>query len=125
MQDKKYYDIEYTDLIPGITFKFKKLNPIEHLNLVTTNNVWEKEHDDYKGLFEKILINVLWTKDGKNWQPLVDTDGNSKLPEFEDNISIGLDLFYIFKNEVLNPVFIESKTYQNIMKRIKGEDNSK
>ena len=31
MQDKKYYDIEYTDLIPGITFKFKKLNPIEHL----------------------------------------------------------------------------------------------
>ena len=116
MEDKKYYEIEYDDLLPGIKFKFRKLNPIEHLGLVTSDNgSWNDEGKDYTKLFGKILVNVLYTKDDKNWIPLIDSDGNAKLPEFEDNISIGLDLFYRFKSEVLNPVFTESKTYQNFI----------
>ena len=126
MQDKKYYEIEYTDLIPGVTFKFAKLNPIEHLNIVTLQQSWDvNKNGGYTGLLEKILINVLWTKDNKNWIPLIDSEGNAKLPEYETCPSLGLDLFIRFKNEVIEPVFTESKTFQNIMNRRKQKETTK
>ena len=123
MSDKKYYEIEYTDLMEGVTFKFKKLNPIEHLGLVTAN-ITEDNKTDFTEQYKKFLINVLWTKDGTNWMPLIDSEGNSKLKEFEDNVAIGLDLIYRFKNEVLNPVFTESKTFQDIIKHQKNKKNT-
>lgn len=118
MEDKKYYEIEYTDLIDGVTFKFKKLNPIEHLDLVTTEGVWKKQHDDFNGLLQRFFRNILWTKTGERWNPLVDGDGDPTLPELDDNVGVALDLFYLFKEKVLQPVFTESKTYQNLLKQV-------
>ena len=116
--EEKYYETIYEDLIEGIKFKFKKLNPVEHLGLCTSSQTWEKINGtDYTELYKKIFINILFTKNGTDWIPLVDSEGNARLKEFEENVSIGLDLFFEYKKKVINPVFTESKTIQNITNR--------
>lgn len=125
MEDKKYYEIEYKDLIKGVTFKFRKLNPIDHLNLVTTESAWKKQHDDFGGIIKMMFKNILWTKTGETWVTLADDDGDSTLPELDDNIGVCLDLFYLYREKVLAPVFTESKTYQNLLKQVEEEETTK
>ena len=122
MERENYWEREYKDLCDGVTFKFKKMNTIEHLNLVTKNVEFERLDGDRAEYFiQKCLRLVIWTKDGVTWNNLVDEEGNSKLPEMNNNASIGLDLFYCFKRDVLMPVFTESKTFQNSMREIREE----
>ena len=119
---EKYWEKEITNLCDGIIFKFKKMNAVEHLNLVTKNVDFERLDGDRAEYFiNKCLSMTIWSRDGQNWNNLIDAEGRSKLPEFEDNVSIGLDLFYYFKRDVLAPVFLESKTFQNSMKEIEQE----
>ena len=122
MERENYWEKEYKDLCDGVTFKFKKMNTIEHLNLVTKNVEFERLDGDRAEYFiQKCLRLVIWTKDGVTWNNLVDEEGNSKLPEMNNNASIGLDLLYCFKRDVLMPVFTESKTFQNSMREIREE----
>lgn len=124
MEDKKqsYWTIEYRDLCEGVTFRFKKMNTVEHLNLVTKNVEFESLDGDKAEYFiSKCLSMTQWTKDGNTWNNLVDAEGNAKLPELETNPSIALDLFYYFKKDVLLPVFTESKTFRSSMEALEEE----
>lgn len=125
MSEEKYYETVYDKLIDGVKFKFKKLNPVEHLSLCTGWQTWEKVNgSNYSALINKVLINVIFSKNDTDWFPLVDENGNSRLPEFEDNIWVGMDLFLEYKKKVINPVFTESKTIQNITsQKKKGTTN--
>ena len=108
-----YWENTYKDLIDGVVFRFKKMNPIEHLNLVTKNVDFERlDGDNAEYFIKKCLQMTLWTKDNVTWNTLVDSEGNAKLPELERKMSAALDLFYYFKKDVLLPVFFESKTFQ-------------
>lgn len=119
---ENYWEKEYKDLCDGVVFKFKKMNTVEHLNLVTKNVDFENLDGGRAEYFiQKCLSLTLWTKDGSTWNKLIDDEGNSKLPELDVNPSIGLDLFYYFKKDVLIPVFLESKTFQNSMKEVQAE----
>lgn len=114
-EEPLYWENSYKDLIDGIVFKFRKMNPVEHLNLVTKNvNFEEMDGKDAEYFIQKCLQMTLWTKDGQTWNPLVDDEGNARLPELERNMSVGLDLFYYFKKDVLLPVFFGSKTFQKL-----------
>ena len=115
---KDYAEIRYSDLCEGVTFKYKKLNPIEMINLVTKNFDFGKQDKDEQDLLliQKILRNILWTKDGETWVELIQEDGIPKLPELNSDPTIALDLFYRYKADVLAPVFYESKTFQSFMK---------
>lgn len=114
---KNYWETEYKDLCEGVTFRFRKMNAIEHLNLVTKNVDFENMDGGRAEYFiQKCLENTMWSRDGENWAKLIDSEGNAKLKELDTNPSIGLDLFYYFKKEVLIPVFLESKTFQNSMR---------
>lgn len=113
---EKYYEKEHKDLVEGFSFKFKKLNPIDHLSLVTQNIDIEKlEGENAKGFILNCMRNVIWRKGESDWGTLTDSEGNCKTVELEDNPSLFLDLYYRYKQEVLLPVFIESKTFQNLI----------
>ena len=121
-ENKAYWTIEYKDICDGVTFKFRKMNTIEHLNLVTKNVEFDSLDGDKAEYFiSKCLGMAMWTKDGVNWNNLIDSEGNSKLQEMDLNPSIALDLFYYFKKDVLLPVFTGSKTFQKSMKEIEAE----
>ena len=113
-EQTKYWENTYEGYCEGVKFKFKKMNTVEHLNLVTKNVEFEKLDGDKAEYFiSKCLKTTLWSRDGSNWNQLVDEEGNSKLPELDEKPSIALDLFYLFKRDVLMPVFTESKTFQS------------
>lgn len=123
-EKKLYWQEEFTDICEGVTFRFRKMNTVEHLNMVTRNVEFEQlEGEKAEYFINKCLRMAMWTKDGKTWNNLIDEEGNAKLQELDVNPSIALDLFYYFKREVLLPVFTGSKTYQNSMKEIlEGSD---
>ena len=113
---ERYWETIYDDIFEGVQFKFKKLNPIEHINLVTYNT----KDIEGPGVGNELFIRkcakyLLWSKDGSNWFPIVDDLDNSRLPELDENPSILLDLFCRFRKDVLVPVFLESKTYQSVL----------
>lgn len=117
MENINYWEIIYSDICEGIKFKFKKMNTVEHLSLVTKNVDFDNLDASKADYFiSKCLQNTLWSKDDINWNPLIDGEGNAKLGELASNVSIALDLFYAFKRDVLVPVFTGSKTFQNFMK---------
>lgn len=111
-----YWERTYTELLDGVQFKFKKMNTVEMLNLVTKNVDFERlEGDKAEFFISKSLQTTIWSRDGVNWTPLVDAEGNAKLPELDTNPSVALDLFYAFKRDVLAPVFTGSKTFQSFI----------
>ena len=126
MENNNYWEVTYKDIIDGVVFKFKKMNPIEHLNLVTKNVEFERlDGDNAEYFIKKCLQTTLWSKDNQTWNPLVDSEGNSKLPELSNHMSAALDLFYYFKKDVLLPVFTESKTFQRSISAIQEEQAEK
>ena len=109
----KYYELKYNDILEGVTFKFKKMNPVEHLSFVLKLPDNEQNGVDKAQTFiQKVLENCLWSKDEQNYFPLVAEDGSARLPELIDNPQISLIMFARFKQEVLVPVFTESKIFQ-------------
>ena len=117
LKNRDYWNNEISNIYEGVTFKFKKLSPITHLSLVTRNTSIDSSPSEVLDNFIKqCLLNVLWTKDGNKWLPLVDDAGNSRLPEADEHPEILFDLFNSFRTEVLLPVFTESKTFQNFIK---------
>ena len=120
---KEYWNNEYTDICPDVMFKFKQTNPIDLINLVTNSLDYEKAPiTRQKQFVTECLQQVIWTKNGTEWFPLVDGDGNPRLPEFRANPTIGFDLFFRFRNQVINPVFTESKTFQSLISESKATD---
>ena len=114
---KEYWNEEYTDICEGVMFKFKQTNPIDLINLVTDSLDYEKSSPVVKKQFVTQCLNqVVWTKNGTEWFPLIDVDGNPRLPEMRNNPSVGFDLFFKYRTEVINAVFTESKTFQSLTK---------
>ena len=120
----RYWENNY-ELIPGIQFRFRKMNPIEHLDMMTINA--NKGKIDPTALNEMCLKNAEWSKDGKTWRELIDSNNNTTLPEYDDHLGIVFDLILKFKQDVVEPVFQESKIFQNLMSEdtlSKGKTNS-
>ena len=123
---KEYWNEQYDDLYPGIVFRFKKINPIELINLVTENMNFEDTSIERKNEFTKqCLLNVEWSKNsGANWFPLIDRDENPHLPELVNNPMIAFDIFFAFRRDVITPVFTESRTYQNLIEQSRKRNSS-
>lgn len=112
----EYWNTEYTDIFPGITFKVKKINPIEIISLVNASIDFEKETFEHKNEFiKRCLLNIVWSKDGSKYFPLIDSENNPHLPELITNPTIAFDVFYVIRKDVIMPVFTESRTYQNLI----------
>lgn len=104
---------EYTDLLEGVIFKVKEINPIDMLNLVMANIDPQTRQLKYQRDFlNECMKQFIWTKDGMQWFPLIDDEGRARLPELDSNPSLALDLMFNFRKDVLMPVFTESKTFR-------------
>lgn len=120
---ERYYDKLITDLCPGITFKYKRLNPVEHIALATRNIEAERSNksastnsaDLLEQHIKKCLTNILFTKDERTYRPIVNDNGVANFDELNDSPSLALDLYYAYKTDVIQPVFYESKTFQNLL----------
>jgi hypothetical protein len=122
---KEYWKEEITDICPGVMFKFSQTNSIDLITLVTDSIDYESANSSRKKQFvTQCLQQVIWSKNGVDWYPLVDADGNPRLPEFKDDPTIGFDLFSRFRSKVINPVFTESKTFQNLTKDFTESDKN-
>ena len=110
----KYYEKEYKDLIDGVIFKFKKLDAIEHVELAMDSASWESKNKKIrtKEMLTNLYTNVLFSKDGTTFRELIDSEGHINLPDLDECPSAALDLYHIFKEEVIFPVFTNSKTFQ-------------
>lgn len=106
---KNFWEVEYKDFVPGVTFRFKKLNSLDVLDLADRNVGSTGKTKEFK---RDCLVNVLWSKNGSDWRELMDEDGNLSL---DIPSSALLDIFYKFRSEVCLPVFTESKTYQSLL----------
>lgn len=114
-----YWNKEYTDLCEGIIFKFKQISPVALINLITKDiDIKKMSVIESEAFINKCLQNVVWTKNGGEYMPLLNDDGSGRLQELETQPYIALDLFYKFRADVLTPVFIESKTYQNFTQEL-------
>ena len=112
---KEYWKEEITDICEGFMFKIKQTNAIDLINLITDSLDYEKAETERKTQFVKqCLSQFIWSKNGTDWYPLIDEDGNPRLTELRDNPVIGFDLFFKFRRDVINPVFTESKTFQSL-----------
>lgn len=124
-----YTQIRYNDIHEGILFKYKQMTPIEIIGLSTRNVSFSSvtfESTDIESMVKLCLDKILWSKDdGVTWTPLIDSVGNAKLPELNMYPQMGMDLFYRFRKDVLSPVFIESKTFQNSMSPQKDKEENK
>lgn len=124
-----YTQIRYNDIHEGILFKYKQMTPIEIIGLSTRNVSFSSvtfESTDIESMVKLCLDKILWSKDdGVTWTPLIDAAGNAKLPELNTYPQMGMDLFYRFRKDVLSPVFIESKTFQNSMSLQKDNEENK
>jgi hypothetical protein len=122
-----YYEEQLDKIYDGVIFRFKKINPIDYINLVTKHTETTASKSTMKTSADFIgscLSYIQWTKDGATWTDLVDPNGNSRLPELDEHPTIGFDLYYAFVQKVIAPVFIESKTFQSLMSQEKT-NNSK
>lgn len=108
MENKAFWEIEYTDFVPDVVIKFKKMNSLDVLDLADRNI---GKGGDTKQFKKDCLQNVLWSKGGE-WFTLMDDDGNVTLPDLK-NATL-LDIFFKFRNTVCLPVFTESRTYQKL-----------
>ena len=106
MMEKKFWEDEYTDLVPDVTIKFKKMSSLDVLDLADRNI---GKGGDSKQFKLDCLKNVIWSNGGEYFT-LMDDDGNVTLPGLEP--STLLDIFFKFRSVVCLPVFTESKTYQ-------------
>ena len=110
----KYWEKIYTDIYDGVSFKIKKINPIDHINLACYNMNSKTELDN-DSFIKQCVKHCLWSKDGYTWFPVIDDLGNARLPEVEEHPAIIFDLYYNFRQDVLVPVFLESKTFQKVL----------
>ena len=109
-----YTQKEYKDLLDGVIFKVKTINPIDMLNLTMANIDPQTRQLKYqKDFLQECMKQFIWTKDGMQWFPLIDDDGRARLPELDTNPSLMLDLMFEFRKDVLMPVFTESKTFHS------------
>lgn len=123
---KDFWNTEYTDIADGVIFKFKKPNPVEFINLITKDiDLKTASYAATEEFINKCLSYAIWSKDGTNWNPVLNADGTGRLPEVNDSPEIALDLFYKFKGDILTPVFTESKTFQNFIKELDNQELSK
>lgn len=106
----EFWEVEYKEFVPNVLIKFKKMNSLDVLDLADRNVNGDGDSKKYK---LDCLRNVLWTRNGTDWFPIMDEDGNLTL-EGVSNSTL-LDIFYKFRSTVCLPVFTESKTYQSLV----------
>ena len=123
--EKDFWNNEYTDIAEGVIFKFRKPNSVEFINLITRDiDIKTASFEASEEFISKCLSYVIWSKDNVTWNPVLNSNGTSRLPEMDDNPAIALDLFYKFKGDVLTQVFTESKTFQNFIKDLEKKEVS-
>lgn len=93
----------------SIDFKIEKINPNEHLTLVfaVTQTAISKDLDYNDNVNEKMLSKIHFTKNGKDWQHIVQQDGAARLPELETSPILLVYLLNEFRKRVVDPVFPE------------------
>lgn len=112
MEGKAFWEVEYTDFIPDVIIKFKKLNALDQLDLADRNIGKAGNSKQFK---LDCLQNVAWTRNGSEWFDLMDESGNCTLPEC--SASTLLDIFFKYRNVVCLPVFTESRAYKGLMEQ--------
>lgn len=123
---KEYWNDEIKDVYEGITFKVKQTNPVDMIALITESLDYENAPIEKKSEFvNKCLQQFIWTKQDGNWYPLLDGDGNPRLPEYMQNPAIAFDLFMHFRSKVIMPLFTESKTYRDLTTASKAKTSKK
>lgn len=110
--NRQYWEKTWDNLCPGIIFKLSKIPPLERLTVFYNRQaVAQKGHTVQSSL--DMIKYWQWSKDGGiTWSPIVNNNGSLRLEELETNLALIVDLGNLFQDEVLLPVFIESKTYQ-------------
>lgn len=93
----------------SIDFKIQKINPNEHLTLVfaVTQTAISKDLNYNDNVNGKMLSKILFTKNGKDWQHIIQDDGAARLPELETSPGILVHLLNEFRKRVVEPVFQE------------------
>ena len=102
----EFWEVEYTDFVPNVTIKFKKMLSLDVLDLADRNI---GKAGDSKQFKLDCLRNVVWSRGGE-WFDLMDEYGNVTLEGLK--ASTLLDIFFKFRSTVCLPVFTESKAYQ-------------
>lgn len=102
----EFWEVDYTDFVPNVTIKFKKMLSLDVLDLADRNI---GKAGDSKQFKLDCLRNVVWSKGGE-WFDLMDEYGNVTLEGLK--ASTLLDIFFKFRSTVCLPVFTESKAYQ-------------
>lgn len=105
----EFWEVEYKDFMPNVTFKFKKMLSLDVLDLADRNIGKAGESKQFK---LDCLRNVVWTKNGTDWFELMDEFGNVSLEGLPNHTL--LDIFFKFRSTVCLPVFTESKAYQSL-----------
>lgn len=123
MEGKEFWEVEHTDFISNVVIKFKKLSSLDVLDLADRNIGKDGNSKQFK---LDCLKNVIWTKNGSDWFPIMDEYGNVSLPECSP--SVLLDIFFRYRNTVCLPVFTESRAYKGLMEkklRVSAESEDK
>lgn len=101
-----FWEVEYSDFVPDVVIKFKKMTSLDVLDLADRNVGRQSDSKEFK---KDCLQNVMWSKGGE-WFTLMDDDGNVTIPNLR--ASVLMDIFHKFRSEVCLPVFLESRAYQ-------------
>lgn len=109
-----FWEEEYTDFVPDVTIKFRKMSALDVLDLADRNVGRNSDSKEFK---KDCLQNVIWSK-GDQWFQLMDDDGNVTIPNLR--ASVLMDIFHKFRSTVCLPVFLESRAYQ-ILSESKAE----
>ena len=110
---RPYWEKTWENLVPGVVFKINKLAPLDRLAIVYNRQSITKSGYTSQNVKE-FVQNWIWTRNGgTNWNPVVNQSGTANLPELDTNQSLLFDLANIFQEEVIFPVFIESKAFRN------------
>jgi len=109
---RPYWEKTWENLVPGVVFKINKLAPLDRLAIVYNRQSITKSGYTSQNVKE-FVQNWIWTRNGgTNWNPVVNQAGTANLPELDTNQSLLFDLANIFQEEVIFPVFIESKAFR-------------
>lgn len=121
---EKYWEKEYNDILDGIVFKFEKLKPVQVISMISKDGKSENDSKKEEELITMVLQGILFKKSGGAYRPIINESGISNMEEYDENPSIILDLYMRYKEKVLAPVFLESRTFQNMLKEVKETSQS-
>ena len=95
--------------LKDVEFRFKELNPNEHLTLAMEYMKSQKAKDlKYsKKINDEMLRLIEFNKTGEKWFPIVNENGSARLPELSSKPKLLLALLIEFNRVVVEPVFLD------------------